>query len=120
MMLVDLFLPTLGSNATQIQFLLQHLYLQPEILKKCQDEMDMVVGHGRLPTLNDRQKYIHIESIPQFISPIFIYLTCSLSLPYIEACIRETFRHDTLIPSGIPHTATADTTFRTYNIPKVS
>lgn len=42
-----------------------------------------------------------------------------VSLPYVEACIRETLRHDTLIPSGLPHTATADTTFRGYNIPKV-
>lgn len=54
--MTDLFMPTLVSNAIQIQFLLQHFYEQPDILKKCQIEIDNVVGHGRLPTLNDRQK----------------------------------------------------------------
>ncbi|XP_031625482.1 probable cytochrome P450 304a1 [Contarinia nasturtii] len=91
----DLFLPALLANAIQTQFLLQRFYLQPEILKKCQNEIDTVVGNSRLPTLNDRQ-----------------------NLPYVEATIRESLRHETLIPSGLPHTAMADTKFRGYDIPK--
>lgn len=42
------------------------------------------------------------------------------SLPYIEATIRESMRYDTLVPSGLPHTATADTKFMGYDIPKVN
>lgn len=42
------------------------------------------------------------------------------SLPYVEATIRENLRFDTLIPSGLPHTALADTTFNGYSVPKVS
>lgn len=52
----DLILPTLTANSLQLQFLLQRLYLQPEILKRCQEEIDRVVGDSRLPTLNDRVK----------------------------------------------------------------
>lgn len=52
----DLILPTLTANSLQLQFLLQRLYLQPEILKRCQEEIDRVVGGSRLPTLNDRVK----------------------------------------------------------------
>lgn len=54
--MTDFFMPAFGADAIQFQFLLQRFYLQPEILKKCQNEIDRVVGHGRLPTLNDRQK----------------------------------------------------------------
>lgn len=53
-------MPGLTSNAIQLQFLLQRLYLQPEIMKKCQDEIDTVVGQSRLPTLDDRQKCVRI------------------------------------------------------------
>lgn len=52
----DFFLPALVVTAVQFQFLLQRFHLQPEILKKCQDEIENVVGHGRLPTLDDRPK----------------------------------------------------------------
>lgn len=92
----DFFLPALIANSLQLQFLLQRFLLQPEILKKCQEEIKNVVGHSRLPTLADRR-----------------------SLPYVEATIRESLRHDVLIPSGFPHTATADTNFQGYDIPKV-
>lgn len=57
----DFFIPALIANSLQLQFLLQRFHLQPEILKKCQDEVEKVVGHCRLPTLNDRQKWIYIQ-----------------------------------------------------------
>lgn len=56
--MTDFFMPGLTSNAIQMQFLLQRMYLQPEMWKKCQDEIDNVVGQSRLPTLDDRQKYV--------------------------------------------------------------
>ncbi|XP_055317679.1 probable cytochrome P450 304a1, partial [Sitodiplosis mosellana] len=95
MLCTDTFLPSLAGSAVQVQFLMQRFCMQPEILKKCQNEVDRVVGSGRLPTLNDRP-----------------------NLPYIEATIRESLRHETLVPSGLPHTAIADTTFMGYDIPK--
>lgn len=60
-----------------------------------QAEIDDVVGHGRLPTLDDR-----------------------INLPYTEATLREAMRIDTLVPSGVAHMAMKDTTLRGYDIPK--
>lgn len=60
-----------------------------------QNEIDFVVGQGRLPELNDR-----------------------INLSYTEATIREILRFETLVPSSIPHKAIEDTTFLGYTIPK--
>lgn len=58
---VDFYLPALNSISVTLQFLFQRFHFQPEILKKCQDEIDRVVGQGRLPSLNDRIKWVHLE-----------------------------------------------------------
>ena len=42
----------------------------------------------------------------------------NFSLPYTEACIREILRYETLVPSGVAHSAMADTEFSGYSIPK--
>ena len=49
----------------------------PEVQKKCQEELDRVVGRSRMPTLKDRE-----------------------SLPYIRATVRELFRWRTPTPIG--------------------
>ena len=41
----------------------------PEVQRKCQEELDRVVGRSRMPTFSDRE-----------------------SLPYIRATVREVFR----------------------------
>lgn len=53
---MDFFTPAFNANAITLQFLIQRLYFQPEILLRIQREIDSVVGHGRLPELNDRVK----------------------------------------------------------------
>lgn len=111
----DLFLPAFIANAVQLQFILQRFYLQPNILKKCQDQISKVVGNSRLPSLNDRVKWVEFNS--DYTNYVNFWI--QFSLPYVEATIRESLRHETLVPSGLPHTATADTTFMGYNIPKV-
>lgn len=42
-----------------------------------------------------------------------------ISLPYVEATIRESFRHETLLPSSVPHFSTNDSKFLGYDVPKV-
>ena len=49
----------------------------PEVQKKCQEELDRVVGRSRMPTLADRD-----------------------SLPYIRATVREALRWRSVTPSG--------------------
>lgn len=60
-----------------------------------QQEIDDVVGVGRLPELDDR-----------------------INLPYTEASIREIMRLETLVPSSIPHRTLRDTKIGGYDIPK--
>lgn len=56
LMVADFYIPTLIANAVTFQSLLQRFYLQPEILRHCQKEIDDVVGQSRLPKLDDRVK----------------------------------------------------------------
>ncbi|GLV43690.1 Cytochrome P450 304a1 [Carabus blaptoides fortunei] len=67
----------------------------PECRNKMQKEIDEVVGCGRLPTLDDRQY-----------------------MPYTESVIREVLRKETLVPLGVSHRVTVDTTLRGYSMPK--
>lgn len=92
---VDFFFPAISGATTQMAMLFERLLLNPEVVAKMQAEIDDVVGHGRLPSLDDRS-----------------------NLPYTEATLREAMRIDTLVPSGIAHVATQDTTLRGYDIPK--
>ncbi|KAI0081411.1 cytochrome P450 [Panus rudis PR-1116 ss-1] len=66
----------------------------PEVLKKAQEEIDRVVGPGRLPDFGDRD-----------------------SLPYLDCIIREVFRWHPPVPMGIPHYSMKDDQYRHYNIP---
>lgn len=52
-------------------------------------------------------------------SPTSCISSTYCSLPYTEATLREVMRHETLVPSGLPHTALRDTKFMGYDIPKV-
>ncbi|XP_030371694.1 probable cytochrome P450 304a1 [Scaptodrosophila lebanonensis] len=93
--LVDFSFPAFTAVGVQLSLLVQYLILYPEVMKRIQNEIDEVVGSGRLPTLEDRQ-----------------------SMPYTEATIRECLRIETLVPSDVPHKALADTELLGYRIPK--
>lgn len=56
LLVADFFLPALIGVPVTIQSLLQRFYIQPEVLIRCQREIDNVVGQSRLPTLDDRVK----------------------------------------------------------------
>ena len=54
--------------------------LYPDIQTKIRMELDRVIGHGQLPTLDDRSR-----------------------LPYVNAAIKETMRWDPVVPLCLPH-----------------
>lgn len=69
----------------------------PEVQRKAQEEIDRVIGQGRLPSASDRA-----------------------NLPYIEAVVKETLRWHPVAPMGLPHTSTEDDVCQGYFIPKNS
>ena len=66
----------------------------PEIQRKCQAEIDRVVGREREVTMEDRP-----------------------SMPYIEACILETLRLVPIAPQNLMHSNLRDVEYRGYLIP---
>ena len=71
--------------------------LYPEVQRKAQEEIDRVLGVGRLPKMIDR-----------------------VNLPYIDAVVKETLRWHPVAPMGIPHMSVDDDMYEGYYIPKGS
>ena len=71
--------------------------LSPDVVRKAQEEIDRVIGNGRLPTSMDRP-----------------------NLPYIEAVVKEVLRWHPVAPMGLPHTSTTEDVVEGYLIPKGS
>ena len=67
----------------------------PEVQKKAQTEIDLVIGSDRLPEFEDRP-----------------------SLPYLEAIYREVMRWNQSLPLAAPHALTEDDYYKGYFIPK--
>ncbi|KAH7907191.1 cytochrome P450 [Hygrophoropsis aurantiaca] len=87
-----------GGSETTITMLLifvQAMVLHPHVQVKARAEIDAVVGKHRLPDYSDR-----------------------LSLPYIEAIIREVARWQPLAPLAVPHAATNSDVYEGFYIPK--
>ncbi|KAK5702405.1 hypothetical protein LTR17_022332 [Elasticomyces elasticus] len=87
-----------GSDTTSntlYAFVLAML-LYPEVQKKAQEEIDRVVGDGRLPTMEDEP-----------------------NLQYIRGCVKETLRWmPTTILGAVPHATTQDDWYEGFFIPK--
>ena len=69
--------------------------LLPDIQKKAQEEIDMVVGTDRLPSFEDRA-----------------------SLPYVDAIVKEVFRWHPILPMLFPHVSSSDDIYNGMFIPK--
>lgn len=69
--------------------------LFPEVQKKAQEELDLVVGLDRLPEYHD--------------------LT---HMPYVRAVVMETLRWMPALCSGLPHGVIEDDIYKGYHIPK--
>ena len=68
--------------------------LHPHVVKKAQEELDRVVGNGRLPELSDWE-----------------------NLPYISALLKELLRWACPAPFGVPKQVMEDNIYKGYLIP---
>ncbi|KAF8314281.1 cytochrome P450 [Clavulina sp. PMI_390] len=71
------------------------MILHPDVQKKAQEELDRVVGHDRLPTIDDQA-----------------------SLPYLDAIVKEVIRWRPVAPLSVPTAPTKDDTYKGYLIPQ--
>ncbi|KAJ3502050.1 hypothetical protein NMY22_g18719 [Coprinellus aureogranulatus] len=82
------------SVASATAFILA-MATHPNVQKKAQAEIDTVIGPNRLPLIKDR-----------------------LSLPYLQAILKEVGRWYTVGPLAFPHATNADDEYEGYFIPK--
>jgi len=82
------------TSSTLMVFVLA-MVLYPDVQKRAQAEIDLVIGRNRLPTFEDRA-----------------------SLPYIDATLRETLRWEPVGPLGVPHATSSEDIYDGYFIPK--
>ncbi|KAL0563837.1 hypothetical protein V5O48_018225 [Marasmius crinis-equi] len=80
-----------ASADTFILAMLQY----PDVMEKAQEEIDRIVGTGRLPDFPDRE-----------------------SLPYVEAVLSEVWRWGAPGPLNLPHCSTEDNIYNGMFIPK--
>lgn len=88
-----------GSTTTNgtLNYALLYLILNPEIQRKCQQDIDAIVPRHLTPTLEDIEK-----------------------MPYFQAFILEVHRLANIVPNPIPRTTPVDWKIRGYTIPKGS
>lgn len=58
--LLDFILPATISTSSNITFAIKFMMHFPNVAKKVKEEIHKVVGSGRLPTWEDRNKYVTI------------------------------------------------------------
>ncbi|KAI0697654.1 cytochrome P450 [Cerioporus squamosus] len=83
-----------GTTYSTMQALFLAMSLNPEVLKKAHDELDVVVGPGRLPDFSDHEQLV-----------------------YVNAIIREVMRWHTVLPLCVPHCTTSDDELHGHFIP---
>ncbi|KIW98141.1 uncharacterized protein Z519_01725 [Cladophialophora bantiana CBS 173.52] len=84
------------TTSNTLAGLIKAMMLFPNVQQQCQEELDAVVGSGRLPTIDDFE-----------------------SLPYIRQTTKEALRWlPTAISGAIPHAALSDDVVDGYRIPR--
>ncbi|XP_053404456.1 steroid 17-alpha-hydroxylase/17,20 lyase-like [Mercenaria mercenaria] len=93
--LADIFFAGIDTSRFTLRFALLHMVAFQDIQEKVQEEIDNVVGRGRLPGIADRP-----------------------NLGYTEAVLHESMRLASVAPTGLFHMTSRDTEVSGYRIPK--
>ncbi|KAJ6668883.1 hypothetical protein lerEdw1_012369, partial [Lerista edwardsae] len=95
--IADLFIAGTDTTSNTLLWSLLYMSLHPQEQKKVQEEIELVIGRDRAPTLADKT-----------------------SMPYTEATIMEVQRMTVVVPLSIPRMASETTVLQGYIIPKGS
>ncbi|XP_013421006.1 cytochrome P450 2D14-like [Lingula anatina] len=93
--IVDLYTAGTDTTANTLRWSLVHMVNHPDVQKKVQQDIDQVIGQGRVAKMEDKA-----------------------SMSFTEATILEVFRMSTVAPLGGPHATSEATTLAGYTIPK--
>ncbi|PAN42589.1 hypothetical protein PAHAL_8G149200 [Panicum hallii] len=96
-LILNLFVAGTDTTSTIVEWSLSELIRHPDILRQAQDELDAVVGRGRLVSESD---------LPR--------------LTFFNAVIKETFRLHPSTPLSLPRMAAEECEVAGYRIPKGS
>ena len=91
----DMFVAGYETTSTTLRWIIAFLTNFPEIQSKIQQELDDVVGHDRLPRLDNRP-----------------------NTPLLQASIMEVQRLANIADQALPHYTLTDTTLCGYRVPK--
>lgn len=92
--IMDIFGAATDTSLGELQWLCLTMTRKPEIQEKIKKEIEANLGQAR-PSLRDKEK-----------------------LPYTHACILEALRRYPIVPLGLPHNTTCDTSAGGLFIPK--
>ncbi|XP_076032688.1 methyl farnesoate epoxidase-like isoform X2 [Oratosquilla oratoria] len=82
------------TGSSLVGFAILFMSLHPEVQAKVQEELDLVVGREKMPTIEDRP-----------------------NLPYTDAALTEVFRLRCPAPTTVPHMALRPTKLQGYHLP---
>ncbi|XP_013391085.1 cytochrome P450 2U1-like [Lingula anatina] len=93
--IIDLYLAGTDTTSNTLRWSLIHMVNQPDVQKRVQQEIDQVIGQGRVAKMEDKAR-----------------------MPFTEATILEVFRMSTVVTLGVPHATSETTKLGGYTIPK--
>lgn len=97
MTLGNIFFAATGTTCEALTWAIMFITAFPDVQNRIHEEIDEVVGTGRLPRMSDRSQ-----------------------MPYTQAVMSESLRLGTIQPIGLPHVSAKDTTIMGYTVPKGS
>lgn len=107
-----------GGEPTSVtlKWAIQFLANNPEVLRKAQDELDMVVGPDRQVSFNDRSALPYIQALVHEVIRLAVSDTLSRNAEHLTIV---SFFQD-IHPIGVVHSPNVDTKVNDYIIPKGS